>query len=63
MTGSDSNRTSIRKVAIARFIGTTIEWQDFFLDGTASALVFGKLLLPMIATDLLRRTNSSTPIA
>lgn len=41
-----SNQTSIRKVAIASFIGTTIEWYDFFLYGTASALVFGKLFFP-----------------
>jgi metabolite-proton symporter len=37
---------SIRKVAIASFIGTTIEWYDFFLYGTASALVFGRLFFP-----------------
>jgi metabolite-proton symporter len=33
-------------VAIASFIGTTIEWYDFFLYGTASALIFGKLFFP-----------------
>jgi len=38
--------TSIRKVAIASFVGTTIEWYDFFLYGTASALVFGRLFFP-----------------
>ena len=37
---------SIRRVAIASFIGTTIEWYDFFLYGTASALIFGKLFFP-----------------
>jgi len=37
---------SIRKVAIASFIGTAIEWYDFFLYGTASALVFGRLFFP-----------------
>ncbi|KGP63042.1 MFS transporter [Legionella norrlandica] len=35
-----------RKVAFASFIGTTIEWYDFFLYGTASALVFNKLFFP-----------------
>lgn len=34
------------KVAIASFIGTSIEWYDFFLYGTASALVFGPLFFP-----------------
>src|SRR5438067_10029126 len=37
---------AIRKVAIASFIGTTIEWYDFFLYGTASALIFGRLFFP-----------------
>jgi metabolite-proton symporter len=46
MNRSASERASIRKVAIASFIGTTIEWYDFFLYGTASALVFGKLFFP-----------------
>jgi metabolite-proton symporter len=35
--------TSITKVATASFIGTAIEWYDFFLYGTAAALVFPKL--------------------
>lgn len=34
---------STTRVVLASFIGTTIEWYDFFLYGTASALVFGKL--------------------
>ncbi|AHY45902.1 Major Facilitator Superfamily [Rubrobacter radiotolerans] len=36
----------IRKVAAASFIGTTIEWYDFFVYGTAAALVFGVLFFP-----------------
>jgi len=37
---------SIRLVAIASLIGTTIEWYDFFLYGTAAALVFNRLYFP-----------------
>jgi metabolite-proton symporter len=41
-----SDPSSTRRVVIASFIGTTIEWYDFFLYGTASALVFNKLFFP-----------------
>ncbi|MGH9769115.1 MAG: MFS transporter [Blastocatellia bacterium] len=46
MKTSASSSASIRKVAIASFVGTTIEWYDFFLYGTASALIFGRLFFP-----------------
>ena len=35
-----------RRVIVASLIGTTIEWYDFFLYGTAAALVFNKLFFP-----------------
>lgn len=41
---SDPART--RRVVLASFIGTTIEWYDFFLYGTAAALVFNRLFFP-----------------
>jgi MFS transporter, MHS family, shikimate and dehydroshikimate transport protein len=37
---------SIRQVAMASFVGTAIEWYDFFLYGAAAALVFGQLFFP-----------------
>jgi MFS transporter, MHS family, shikimate and dehydroshikimate transport protein len=37
---------SLRQVALASFIGTAIEWYDFFLYGTAAALVFNELFFP-----------------
>jgi metabolite-proton symporter len=40
---------SLRQVALASFIGTTIEWYDFFLYGTAAALVFDKLFFPNVS--------------
>ena len=39
---------SIRPVILASFIGTTIEWYDFFLYGTAAALVFNRLFFPNV---------------
>ncbi|MGV8873039.1 MAG: MFS transporter [Rhodococcus sp. (in: high G+C Gram-positive bacteria)] len=35
-----------RKAGITAFAGTTIEWFDFYIYGTASALVLGKLFFP-----------------
>src|SRR3982750_1181862 len=39
-------RTSLTRVIAASLIGTTIEWYDFFLYGSAAALVFNKLFFP-----------------
>ena len=43
---STSSRTPLRRVVAASMIGTTIEWYDFFLYGSAAALVFNKLFFP-----------------
>jgi MFS family permease len=44
---SDSEHsTQLRKAVIAATVGTTIEWYDFFLYGTAAGLVFPKLFFP-----------------
>jgi metabolite-proton symporter len=39
-------RTSIVKVVAASLVGTAVEWYDFFLYGSAAALVFGALFFP-----------------
>ena len=47
--GSGPARPSLRvprKVAAASLVGTTIEWFDFFIYGTAAALVFNRVFFP-----------------
>ena len=38
--------TGVRRVVIASLVGTSLEWYDFFIYGTAAALVFNKLFFP-----------------
>ena len=38
--------SSIRQVAIASLVGTALEWYDYFLYGTAAALIFNQLFFP-----------------
>jgi hypothetical protein len=42
----EERQTSHVRVATASLIGTAIEWYDFFLYGTAAALIFNKLFFP-----------------
>ncbi len=41
-----SERRNMRKVALTSLAGTSIEWYDFFLYGTAAAVVFPKAFFP-----------------
>src|SRR5262249_40122030 len=41
-----SSRRSLIEVIVASTVGTTIEWYDFFLYGTAAALVFPAIFFP-----------------
>jgi MHS family shikimate/dehydroshikimate transporter-like MFS transporter len=43
---AEPSTPSVTRVVLASFIGTTIEWYDFFLYGTAAALVFNQLFFP-----------------
>ncbi len=38
-----------RRVAVASAIGTTIEWYDFFIYGTAAAVVFAPQFFPQVS--------------
>ncbi|GAB3455773.1 MFS transporter [Kineococcus endophyticus] len=39
-------RTARRRAALGSFVGTTIEWYDYYLYGTAAAIVLGPLFFP-----------------
>ena len=42
----EEHRIQLRRALIASTVGTTIEWYDFLLYGTVSALVFGPVFFP-----------------
>jgi metabolite-proton symporter len=44
--GTAEHDRQVRKAALASTVGTTIEWYDYFLYGTAAALVFPDLFFP-----------------
>ncbi len=48
-TTREVSRADARRVALASAIGTTIEWYDFFIYGTAAAVVFGPQFFPQIS--------------
>src|SRR5262249_59451890 len=45
---SGSERNALRRVVLASAIGSALEWYDYFIYGTAAALVFGELFFPKL---------------
>src|SRR5262245_23300147 len=45
---STEQTVPMRRIAVASGVGTTIEFYDFFIYGTAAALVFPKVFFPAL---------------
>ena len=48
---NDAPRAGVGKIALASLVGTTIEFYDFYIFGTAAALVFGPMFFPKSAPE------------
>ena len=48
---NETPRAGVGKIALASLVGTTIEFYDFYIFGTAAALVFGPMFFPKSAPE------------
>lgn len=56
MAQPGNHNREARKAAIASVVGNALEWYDFFLYGTAAALVFNTLCLPRAIRSISERS-------
>lgn len=47
---TSQTRRQPRRVAAATFVGTAVEFYDFYIYGNAAALIFGKVFFPDLDT-------------
>lgn len=63
----DDSSGTMKRIAVASVIGTTVEWYDLFVFATASALVFNKVFfpgfVPLVGTLLAFGTFASAYLA
>jgi MFS family permease len=48
---NEAQRAGVGRIALASLVGTTIEFYDFYIFGTAAALVFGPMFFPKSAPE------------